>query len=231
MNARPKLLYLVSEDWYFVSHRLALAKAAKAAGYDVLVVTRTAAHAEEIRDNGLKLIPMDFERAGLGPAFEMRSLKEIIQLYRVERPAIAHHVAMKPVIYGAIAARAAGTRCVVNALMGLGYVFSSETIKARLLRPGVRYALRHSLRGHATRVIVQNKDDADQLIDGQHERKRLLLAIRQLPEERQQLVVLKFVEQLQNAEIGQIMNRSEGAIKSLYHRTLVQLREALDKLG
>ena len=74
-------------------------------------------------------------------------------------------------------------------------------------------------------------DDADQLIDGQHERKRLLLAIRQLPEERQQLVVLKFVEQLQNAEIGQIMNRSEGAIKSLYHRTLMQLREALDKLG
>jgi RNA polymerase sigma-70 factor (ECF subfamily) len=73
-------------------------------------------------------------------------------------------------------------------------------------------------------------DDADLRIDGQRERERLLRAIRMLPEDRQQLVVLKFVEQLQNAEIGQIMNRSEGAIKSLYHRTLVQLREVLDKL-
>jgi RNA polymerase sigma-70 factor, ECF subfamily len=73
-------------------------------------------------------------------------------------------------------------------------------------------------------------DDADSQIDGQRDRDRLLRAIRQLPEDRQQLVVLKFVEQLQNTEIGQIMNRSEGAVKSLYHRTLVQLREALGKL-
>lgn len=73
-------------------------------------------------------------------------------------------------------------------------------------------------------------DDADSSIDGQRDRERLLRAIRLLTEDRQQLVVLKFVEQLQNAEIGQIMNRSEGAIKSLYHRTLVQLREVLEKL-
>ncbi len=75
-----------------------------------------------------------------------------------------------------------------------------------------------------------HSDDSDIHIDSQRDRERLLLAMRTLPEERQQLVVLKFVEQLQNAEIGQIMKRSEGAIKSLYHRTLVQLREALDKL-
>jgi RNA polymerase sigma-70 factor (ECF subfamily) len=72
-------------------------------------------------------------------------------------------------------------------------------------------------------------DDTDFNIDSASERERLLRAIRILPEDRQQLVVLKFVEQLQNSEIGQIMNRSEGAIKSLYHRTLMQLREILDK--
>lgn len=69
--------------------------------------------------------------------------------------------------------------------------------------------------------------DADLEIDAQHEQDRLLRAIRCLPEDRQHLIVLKFVEQLSNAEIGQIMGRSEGAIKSLYHRTLVQLRELL----
>lgn len=72
--------------------------------------------------------------------------------------------------------------------------------------------------------------DHDQRIDGERDRARLLQAIRMLPAERQHLIVLKFVEQLQNAEIGQIMNRSEGAIKSLYHRTLLQLREIMDEL-
>lgn len=72
--------------------------------------------------------------------------------------------------------------------------------------------------------------DADQRIDSERDRQRLLQAIRMLPEERQHLIVLKFVEQLQNAEIGQIMNRSEGAIKSLYHRTLLQLREIMNAL-
>lgn len=74
-----------------------------------------------------------------------------------------------------------------------------------------------------------HSDDADHKIDADQDRMRLLRAIRQLPGERQHLVVLKFVEQKQNSEIGQIMNRSEGAIKSLYHRTLLQLRELLDR--
>lgn len=70
--------------------------------------------------------------------------------------------------------------------------------------------------------------DSDHDIDAERDRMRLLHAIRKLPEERQHLIVLKFVEQKQNAEIGAIMNRSEGAVKSLYHRTLQQLREVLD---
>lgn len=70
--------------------------------------------------------------------------------------------------------------------------------------------------------------DSDHDIDAERNRTRLLHAIRQLPEERQHLIVLKFVEQKQNSEIGEIMNRSESAVKSLYHRTLQQLREVLD---
>ena len=58
-------------------------------------------------------------------------------------------------------------------------------------------------------------------------RDTLLEAIRRLPADRQQLLILKFVERLPNAQIGRIMGRTEGAIKSLYHRTLVSLRDAL----
>ena len=70
-------------------------------------------------------------------------------------------------------------------------------------------------------------DAPDRQAEDKEEREALLAAIRRLPEERQQLLVLKFVEYLSNAEIGTIMERTEGAIKSLYHRTLIQLRDEL----
>jgi RNA polymerase sigma-70 factor (ECF subfamily) len=79
-------------------------------------------------------------------------------------------------------------------------------------------------------IFTGQDDDNDQRIDNQREREKLLRAIRLLPAERQHLIVLKFVEQMQNNEIGQIMSRSEGAIKSLYHRTLLQLREIMDEM-
>ncbi|HVO42703.1 MAG TPA: sigma-70 family RNA polymerase sigma factor [Aggregatilineales bacterium] len=63
--------------------------------------------------------------------------------------------------------------------------------------------------------------------EAMQERERLLQAISRLPDDRQQLIILKFVEKLSNQEIGEIMDRSEGAIKSLYHRTLAALRDEL----
>ncbi len=73
------------------------------------------------------------------------------------------------------------------------------------------------------------EDPEDNLIFHE-ERERLLQAIRRLPPERQELLIFKFVDRLSNAEIGQIMGRSEGAIKSLYHRTLVALRAELRRI-
>jgi RNA polymerase sigma-70 factor (ECF subfamily) len=70
-------------------------------------------------------------------------------------------------------------------------------------------------------------DAPDRQAEDNEERERLLAAIRRLPEERQQLLVLKFVEHQSNAEIGEVMDRTEGAIKSLYHRTLIALRDEL----
>lgn len=158
-SARTSLLYLVTEDWYFVSHRLALAKAASEAGYDVKVATRVDKHGETIASAGLEIIPINFSRSGVGPLHETRTIQSLVQLYRRLRPDVVHHVAMKPVIYGSLAARAAGVTGVVNAMMGLGYVFSSDAAKARALRPLVRAGLHAALSGRNSRVIVQNEDD------------------------------------------------------------------------
>lgn len=165
MTRAPKLLFFVSEDWYFVSHRLALAQAAKSAGFDVVVAARVDRHGDVIRDAGLRLIPIDFARSSLRPWREIRSIAQIIALYKHEAPDIVHNVAVKPVIYGTIAARCSSTKGIVNALMGLGWVFSSRSTKARLLRPLVEGALRGALSGSLSRTIVQNSDDAALLID------------------------------------------------------------------
>ena len=159
MPHRPKLIYFVSEDWYFVSHRLGLAVAAKAAGFDVTVVTRLQRHGDAIRDAGLGLIPLTFARSGLHPLRELKSIAELMQCMR-EAPDLMHNVAVKPVIYGTLAARYAGAKGVINALTGLGWIFSSDSAKAVAIRPFVKISLRRALSGAGNRTIVQNADDA-----------------------------------------------------------------------
>jgi RNA polymerase sigma-70 factor (ECF subfamily) len=83
------------------------------------------------------------------------------------------------------------------------------------------FRLAHDLRG------MGGDEAPEALAETEEEYARLMRAIRRLPEERQQLLRLKFVEQLSNTEIGVVLDRSEGAVKSLYHRTLLALRDEL----
>lgn len=162
--SRRKLVYVATEDWYFVSHRLALAEAARDAGYDVSVVTNVAQHGEKIAKAGLTIIPLPFVRSSLDPWRETGTLAALTRIYRRIRPDVVHHVALKPVVYGALAARAANVPRVVSAVMGLGFVFASDSAKARFLRPALRVGLRQAFAGAGTRIIVQNQDDRDQLV-------------------------------------------------------------------
>lgn len=164
MNTRPKLLFVVTEDWYFCSHRLALAQWLGTQGYDVTVATRVREHEETIRAAGIQLIPIDFDRRGKNPWRESLFVARLTGIYRTARPDIVHHVGLKPVLYGSVAAMIAGVPGVVNALAGLGYVFSSRKLAARLLRPGVRLAFRLLFSRANTRIIVQNPNDLETLV-------------------------------------------------------------------
>lgn len=162
--AKRKVLFLVSEDWYFVSHRLDLARVVTDAGYEVVVATRVGSHADRITGAGLKLCPVAFDRSGLNPLRDLRTLRQIVDVYRQETPDIVHHVALKPAIYGSLAARYVGIRRIVNALAGLGYVFSSQEPRARLLRWLIKPVLKLALGGQDTRLIVQNSDDLQKVV-------------------------------------------------------------------
>lgn len=158
MSVAPRLLFFVSEDWYFCSHRLPLAVAAAKSGYAVSVVTRVNHEAATIRNAGLRLIPFALSRRGMNLFAEFLTLVRLWRVYRREKPDLVHHVAMKPVLYGSLVARLAGVPRVVNALAGMGWLFTSDSMLARLLKPPVRLAFRLLLK--PTEVILQNPDDA-----------------------------------------------------------------------
>ena len=166
---RPKLLFLVTEDWYFCSHRLPAARAARAAGFDVVVATRVRAHGDRIRDEGFTLRPIGWRRRGDGLVGAARAISGIARLYRAERPDIVHHVALKPVLFGGIALRFAfpapeSAPVAIDSIMGLGSRFSAASFGARLRRPSLGIALRLAAGGKRGRVIVQNPEDRDALI-------------------------------------------------------------------
>ena len=156
-----KLLFVVTEDWYFVSHRLPLAVAAREAGFDVTVATRVGAHGEMIRAAGIRLIPFALSRRGGNP---LREVAALVRLYRREQPDIVHHVALKPVMFGALAARLARVPAQVNAVAGLGWLFTSTHGVMRLVRPALRWILAWLLSARSSLTIVQNPDDRDLLI-------------------------------------------------------------------
>jgi glycosyltransferase involved in cell wall biosynthesis len=164
-NPRPKLVYLVTEDWYFLSHRLPMARAARDAGFEVVVATRVGDGSAAIEAEGFRVAPLGWRRGSANPFRELRAVAAIFNLYRRERPDIVHHVAMKPVLEGSLAAWLAGVAAAVNALTGLGYLFIGKKGLARVLGPAVRCALGFLLaRGAHWRVVIQNPDDLDALV-------------------------------------------------------------------
>lgn len=157
---RKKILFLITEDWYFLSHRLCLARACRDRGWDVVVATQINDDRDTIEKEGLRIAPITIKRSGKNPIAELRTLFQIIGIYRRERPDIVHQVALKPVIYGSLAAMAAGRPIVINALAGMGHVFTAGHLAVRLMRGFVRGLFRFCLRGGKTWLILQNEDDA-----------------------------------------------------------------------
>ena len=153
-----RIIYLVTEDWYFISHRLPMARAARDAGYEVHVATRVADHAAAIRREGFTLHPLDWERGSTNPFHLLSAVRDVRRLYRSVRPDLAHHVALQPTVVGSLAAF--GLPIVrLNALAGLGYAFISRSIKARALRLVLRPLLRWLLGSARAAVLVQNPND------------------------------------------------------------------------
>lgn len=155
----PKLIYLVADDRYFCTHRLPLAVEAKRQNFDVHVICPTGDSSEKIVHAGLAFHPLPFNRKSLNPFDGIKTALRIYKLYKQLKPDCVHHVAIKPVLFGTIAAHFAGVPNIVNAVAGLGHVFSSSSW---LMLP-LRMMMRVLLRSSRVKIIVQNPEDQSEL--------------------------------------------------------------------
>ena len=158
-NSGRKIILFANTDWYLYNFRRSLALALQAQGYDVLLISPPGTYGEKLRTLGLRWEPVPMDRRSLNPLREARLLAWLVSLFRKERPALVHGFTIKCAVYGSLAARLAGVPARVNAVAGMGYVFTSNDAKARVLRPLVRGLMHAALDGRNARLILQNPDD------------------------------------------------------------------------
>jgi len=158
----PRLLYVVTEDWYFLSHRLPMARAARDAGFEVHVATRVVDGRAKIEAEGFTVHPVPFARGKTSLGASLRTIASLRAVQREVKPAVTHHVAVQASVLGSLAAIGLpGGR--VNALTGFGYTFIANTLKARVLRAIIGGLLRFLLNRPDAVALVQNPDDRQAL--------------------------------------------------------------------
>ena len=155
----PKIIFLTTEDWAFCTHRLPIARAAREAGYHVIVVTNVDQHRHKIEQEGFQLIPLNWVRGNVNPFKEFKILWQIINIYRREKPDLLHHVALKPVLIGSLASLFSKRPAMVNALTGLGYFFIKKGSRASLIRHILCHILRLLINRQNACLLMQNPDD------------------------------------------------------------------------
>ena len=154
-----KAILFANTDWYLYNFRRSLALALKDAGHDVLLISPPGPYGEKLRALGLRWQPVPRDRRCRNPLRGARLVAWLGALGRRERPDLVHGFTIKCAVYGSLAARLAGVPARVNAVAGMGYVFTSRDLKARLLRPVVRTLMHAALDGKRARLVLQNPDD------------------------------------------------------------------------
>ena len=162
-NRSLRLLYVVNEDWAFLLNRLPMARAARDAGFEVHVATNVNTDGDAIEAEGFVLHPIPFRRGGLSPLAAIPVLLAIRKLETAIDPAIVHHSGLQCCVFGSLAALDRDVPT-VNAITGLGYIFTSPGRLSRLLKGGMTWLLPKLLNRRQSTILVQNPDDRDALL-------------------------------------------------------------------
>lgn len=154
-----KILLFANTEWYLYNFRRSLAEFLRAEGHQVLLVSPPGFYGERLRDLGFRWEPAPMNRLSLHPGRELSLILWLRRLMVQERVDLIHSFTIKCAVYGSLAAILAGVPARVNSVVGLGYVFTNNNLRAHLLRAPVWLALRLALSGRRSRLILQNSDD------------------------------------------------------------------------
>ena len=160
-----KLLFVVNVDWFFVSHRLSIAKQAQKVGYDVHLATGITDQHQLIVDSGIVVHPLRLHRSNSGLISVLREFIEIYSVVRSISPDVVHLVTIKPVLLGGIASRLARVPAVVTAISGLGYIFVANGFAAFMQKKLVSMLYRTALGNKNQKIIFQNINDKNQIAE------------------------------------------------------------------
>ena len=122
-----KVVFFVSEDWWFCLHWLNLARRLKERGHEIAIICNVGSDRERIELAGFRVVPLRLDRSGLNVLNDVRIASDLIAFLRRERPALIHCVGMKPILIGTLAARLVGGIRILNHFAGLGICFHPAT--------------------------------------------------------------------------------------------------------
>jgi glycosyltransferase involved in cell wall biosynthesis len=160
-RAKPKrLLYVVTEDWFFCSHFLPMARAAKAAGFEVAIATRIGTKGEVLAAEGLSVFPLEGRRGRIGPIALIAESIALLRVMRRFRPDLLHLIALKPVLLAGMVGRLLRIKAIVCAVTGQGYLAAADGVRADLMRRTVGLVLTWLFRSPHTHLLLENPDDA-----------------------------------------------------------------------
>jgi glycosyltransferase involved in cell wall biosynthesis len=154
-----KVVFFANTEWYLYNFRLGFAKFLRDRGYEVVMVSPAGPYGARLMAEGFRWFGLDMDRRSIHPWRELKVLRQLSTLYAAEKPDIVHHFTIKCVVYGSLVAWRHGIRNRINALAGMGYVFTSTEAHARLLRPLVQRLVKTVVGGRQARLIIQNADD------------------------------------------------------------------------
>lgn len=156
---RPRIAFIVTEDWFFASHFLPMARAALDAGFDPVVVTRVRRHREAIEAVGARVIPLEAERRSINPFPAARTVFHLARLLKRERVTAVHCIALRSILVGGLAARLAGVKRRIFAVTGGGMLSARSDRSGRAIYRTIQWTIRHLLESRKTLYLFENRDD------------------------------------------------------------------------